>query len=343
MSHDDRVRAPAHAHHARRSRPRSARTRPRQRNPVRSRATAQDIRRCASEQQLPFRLAADETVRVGLGPRAAGCAARDAGERCATSRTSRAARSLLGFHVRADAARRAPIPAPSCRPPDREVFARLWPPALEAPGREERARAVVRARTRRAGASSTSPTRRAASTRCFITLPAEEELADRRARRPSAPRSWPASSAAWRCSPRVEIVRGGSRASGQRHLAAADVHIQNAGIVPTSKRPGALPRAAAPTSRCAWTSAKLVATAKPERSAPYTDASFQVRELVGAGTLAGGEGRWMRLFRRLPRAEVRVTTSSPWAGVCRRPGAPVSASEAVPPRTDASSSAAYGA
>lgn len=147
---------------------------------------------------------------------------------------------------------------------------------------------------------------------CF-TLPAEEEL---------AAGGLPAFSAqvvtrVKRCLtllPRVEIAQ-----EGLERLASDtwqfDVRIQNVGIVPTSS---ALSRHHEPLADVVLylSGAKLVATAKkPSAGATYTDASFQVRAPLSGGTLAGGEGRWLRLFLEAATgAEVRVTTSSPWAG-----------------------------
>ena len=114
--------------------------------------------------------------------------------------------------------------------------------------------------------------------------------------------------------PRVELAQEGLErlASDTWQL---DVRIQNVGIVPTSS---ALARHREPQADVALRleGAKLVATAKkPDSSAPYTDASFQVRAPLSGGTLAGGEGRWLRLFlEAAPGAEVRVMASSPWAG-----------------------------
>ncbi len=114
--------------------------------------------------------------------------------------------------------------------------------------------------------------------------------------------------------PRVEIAQEGLErlASDTWQL---DVRIQNVGTVPTSS---ALVRhrelLADVTLRL--DGAKLVATAKkPETGAAYTDASFQVRAPLSGGTLAGGEGRWLRLFLEASSgAEVRVTAVSAWAG-----------------------------
>jgi hypothetical protein len=114
--------------------------------------------------------------------------------------------------------------------------------------------------------------------------------------------------------PRVEITQEGLErlASDTWQL---DVRIQNVGIVPTSS---ALARHREPLAgvNLHLEGAKLVATArKPSDGAAYTDASFQVRAPLSGGTLAGGEGRWLRLFLEAPSgAEVRVTTASLWAG-----------------------------
>jgi hypothetical protein len=146
----------------------------------------------------------------------------------------------------------------------------------------------------------------------FFVLPPEDELAagDAAFRAQVAAR-------VERCLtllPRVELAQEGLErvASDTWQL---DVRIQNVGIVPTSS---ALARHREPQADVALRlqGAKLVATAKkPDSSAPYTEASFQVRAPLSGGTLAGGEGRWLRLFlEAAPGAEVRVMASSPWAG-----------------------------
>lgn len=114
--------------------------------------------------------------------------------------------------------------------------------------------------------------------------------------------------------PRVEIAQEGLErlASDTWQL---DVRIQNVGIVPTSS---ALVRHRDPLADVTLRldGAKLVATAKkPASGANYTDASFQVRAPLSGGTLAGGEGRWLRLFLEASAGgEVRVTAVSAWAG-----------------------------
>jgi hypothetical protein len=146
----------------------------------------------------------------------------------------------------------------------------------------------------------------------FFVLPAEDELAagDAGFRAQVATR-------VARCLtllPRVELAQEGLErlASDTWQL---DVRIQNVGIVPTSS---ALARHREPQADVALRleGAKLVATAKkPDSSAPYTDASFQVRAPLSGGSLAGGEGRWLRLFLEASSgAEVRVKVSSLWAG-----------------------------
>jgi hypothetical protein len=113
--------------------------------------------------------------------------------------------------------------------------------------------------------------------------------------------------------PRVEI-----RQEGLERLASdtwqLDVRIQNVGVVPTASAL-ALHRARSDVV-LHLDGAKLVATAKrPSSGAAYTDASFQVRAPLSGGTLAGGEGRWLRLILEAGAgAEVRVTASSPWSG-----------------------------
>ena len=94
-----------------------------------------------------------------------------------------------------------------------------------------------------------------------------------------------------------------------------DVRLQNVGTVPTTS---ALARHRESLADVVLevAGAKLLATArKPANGADYTDPSFQVRPPLAAGTLAGGEGRWLRLILEASAgAEVRVTASSPWAG-----------------------------
>ena len=114
--------------------------------------------------------------------------------------------------------------------------------------------------------------------------------------------------------PRVEIAQEGLErlASDTWQL---DVRIQNVGIVPTSS---AVARHREPLADVVLRldGAKLVATAKrPSSGQDYTDASFQVRAPLSGGTLAGGEGRWLRLFLEASSGgEVRVTAVSSWAG-----------------------------
>lgn len=147
----------------------------------------------------------------------------------------------------------------------------------------------------------------------FFTLPAEEELA---AGGLAAFRAQLVARVE-RCLsllPRVEVAQEGLErlASDTWQL---DVRIQNVGIVPTSSALARHRDAPADVSM-RLEGAKLVATArKPQSNAPYTDASFQVRTPLSGGTLAGGEGRWLRLFLEAASGtEVRVTASSPWAG-----------------------------
>ena len=114
--------------------------------------------------------------------------------------------------------------------------------------------------------------------------------------------------------PRVELAQ-----EGLERLATdtwqLDVRIQNVGIVPTAS---ALARHREPLTEVTLRleGAKLVASAKrPASGADYTDASFQVRAPLSGGTLAGGEGRWLRLFLEASSGgEVRVTAASSWAG-----------------------------
>jgi hypothetical protein len=114
--------------------------------------------------------------------------------------------------------------------------------------------------------------------------------------------------------PRVEIAQEGLERLGGDNW-QLDVRIQNVGIVPTSS---ALARHNASLTDVSLRleGAKLMATArKPSAGASYTDASFQVRTPLSGGTLAGGEGRWLRLFlEAAPSSGVRLTTFSAWAG-----------------------------
>ena len=114
--------------------------------------------------------------------------------------------------------------------------------------------------------------------------------------------------------PRVELAEDGLErlASDTWQL---DVRLQNVGLVPTSS---AMLRQRERSTDVALelSGAKLVATAKkPSSQAQYTDASFQARSPLSAGTLAGGEGRWLRLFLEAESgAAVSVASGSLWAG-----------------------------
>jgi hypothetical protein len=114
--------------------------------------------------------------------------------------------------------------------------------------------------------------------------------------------------------PRIELAEEGLErlASDTWQL---DVRIRNAGLVPTQSAVlRARERAADVALELAG--AKLVATAKkPTPEAPYTDASFQAKSPLSAGTLAGGEGRWLRLILEAQSgAAVSVASGSLWAG-----------------------------
>jgi hypothetical protein len=113
--------------------------------------------------------------------------------------------------------------------------------------------------------------------------------------------------------PRVELVREGLErvATDTWQL---DVRIQNAGIVPTSSAL-TLHREPLADVRLILDGAKLVATARrPADGATYGQPEIPRTPLFG-GTLAGGEGRWLRLILAGGTGdEVRVTASSPWAG-----------------------------
>jgi hypothetical protein len=146
-----------------------------------------------------------------------------------------------------------------------------------------------------------------------FTLPSEEELAAGGL----APFEGDVRARVLRCLallPRVEIAQ-----EGLERLAPdtwqLDVRLQNVGTVPTTS---ALASHREPLVDVVLevAGAKLLATArKPANGADYTDPSFQVRPPLSAGTLAGGEARWLRLMLEAASgAEVRVTASSPWAG-----------------------------
>jgi len=146
-----------------------------------------------------------------------------------------------------------------------------------------------------------------------LPLPGEDELVAGRAAEYVAPlRAWLLG--CLRQLPRVELAREGLErlASDTWQL---DVRIDNAGLVPTLSAMQRT-RERGPDVALELVGAKLVATAKkPSHSAPYADASFQIRTPLAAGTLAGGEGRWLRLILEgQSGAEVRLTSHSPWAG-----------------------------
>jgi hypothetical protein len=95
-----------------------------------------------------------------------------------------------------------------------------------------------------------------------------------------------------------------------------DVRVQNVGVVPTTSAL-ASQRGMVSVVALRLDGAKLVATArKPTSDADYTDASlFQVRAPLSGGTLAGGEGRWLRLLLEASSGDdVKVTAASRWAG-----------------------------
>ena len=114
--------------------------------------------------------------------------------------------------------------------------------------------------------------------------------------------------------PRVELAH-----EGIERLAPdtwqLDLRLHNPGVVPTLSAL-ARHRAAPSDVTLEIAGAKLVATARrPERGMDYTDPAFQVRPPLSAGTLAGGEERWLRLWLEAgPGAEVSVSASSLWAG-----------------------------
>ena len=215
---------------------------------------------------------------------------------------------LLGFA--APAPRGEPYPGSELPPADREVFAKVGA-ALELPG----AGALVP--WYELGSSGGGLFDFAYQARgvyaLALPLPLEEELASAGLE----PFAGVLETRLLRCLallPRVEI-----KEEGLERLAndtwQLDVRIQNVGVVPTASAL-ARHRAALADVALGLEGAKLVATAKkPASDAPYTDASFHVRTPLSGGTLAGGEGRWLRLIlEAAPGAEVIVTAGSPWAG-----------------------------
>ncbi|HEX6883935.1 MAG TPA: M14 family zinc carboxypeptidase [Planctomycetota bacterium] len=93
-----------------------------------------------------------------------------------------------------------------------------------------------------------------------------------------------------------------------------DLRLVNAGLVPTAS---ALVghRGVRADVVLALAGAKLLATAHRARSGTEYTPVFEVRTPLSAGTLAGGEERWLRLLIEAgPGAAVSVTASSPWAG-----------------------------
>lgn len=146
-----------------------------------------------------------------------------------------------------------------------------------------------------------------------LPLPGEDELVAGRAGEYVEPlRAWLLG--CLRQLPRVELAHEGLARLGSDNW-QLDVRIANAGLVPTlSAMQRQRERGADVALELAG--AKLVATAKKTTSeAPYTDASFQIQSPLGAGTLAGGEGRWLRLILEgQSGVEVRVTSRSPRAG-----------------------------
>jgi len=146
-----------------------------------------------------------------------------------------------------------------------------------------------------------------------LPLPGEDELVAGRAGAYVEPlRAWILG--ALRQLPRVELAHEGLERLGSDTW-QLDVRIANGGLVPTLS---AMQRQRERGADVALelVGAKLVATAKkPTSNAPYTDASFQLQSPLAAGTLAGGEGRWLRLILEgQSGAELRVTSRSPWAG-----------------------------
>jgi len=94
------------------------------------------------------------------------------------------------------------------------------------------------------------------------------------------------------------------------------VSVRNAGTVPTFSavaRARGLPGAVS----LSVDGAKLVATARrPESGSDFTLPAFQEDAPFLCGTLAGGEGLWLRLFLDASTGDrVGVVASSRWAGV----------------------------
>jgi len=146
-----------------------------------------------------------------------------------------------------------------------------------------------------------------------LPLPGEDELVAGRAAAYVEPlRTWVLG--CLRQLPRVELAHEGLERLGSDTW-QLDVRIANAGLVPTLSAQQRQRERGADVA-LELVGAKLVATAKKTtHQAPYTDASFQLQSPLAAGTLAGSEGRWLRLILEgQSGAEVRVTSRSPWAG-----------------------------
>jgi hypothetical protein len=94
-----------------------------------------------------------------------------------------------------------------------------------------------------------------------------------------------------------------------------DLRLHNGGVVPTMSALARL-REVRTEVTLELSGAKLVATARrPAQGSDYTDPAFQVRPPLTAGTLAGGEERWLRLWLEAGSgADVSVLASSTWAG-----------------------------
>jgi len=218
---------------------------------------------------------------------------------------------LLGFAPVAPA--RAPYPEAELPAGDRAVFARIAS-ALELPGRP----AVVP--WYELGSPGGSLFDFAYQARGMfplaLPLPGEDE------RTPEALAAWNAEVlervlACLALLPRLEVVQ-----EGLERLAAdtwqLDLRLGNGGVVPTLSSL-ALRRELGADVALRLSGAKLVATAqRPDGEGGFQDASFHAggaRSTLSGGTLAGGEGRWLRLILEAPSGTtVEIQATSPWAG-----------------------------
>jgi len=146
----------------------------------------------------------------------------------------------------------------------------------------------------------------------FFALPSEEELA-RTGAAPFVAEVGERVQACLALLPRVELAQEAFERVAPDTW-QLDLRLVNTGLVPTSSALAGN-RGARTDVVLALTGAKLLATAHRARlGAEYTPV-FEVRTPLTAGTLAGGEERWLRLLIEAgPGAAVSVTASSPWAG-----------------------------